>query len=119
MKIFTIRNYVLALIASLILCGCASDGVSVDVYNKSDTEIHDLLLEYTGGKKAIKTILPQQNIKQKINPTGESALTIEFSLDGKNYRQGLDVYIENGYSGSLIVNIGEGGKVDFESHVKL
>ena len=119
MELSSIRDCSLALVTLLILYGCASDGVAVEVLNRSGSEIRDLSLEYTGGRKVTGLLLPQQSTRQRVNPTGESALIVGFSIDGKDYRQELDVYIEEDYGGHLVIVISEDGKTDFESHIRL
>ena len=81
----------------LFFSGCSS-GTTISIENKSEKNIENLLLNYTGGQLKIPTIAPGQSEHHHIIPTGESSLIIDYQIEGDQKPQkDLDVYFEPGY----------------------
>lgn len=98
--------------------GCSA-GVNVTITNNSGSTISDLRIIYSGGSFLIKTLEPNISKRLLINPKGESDTKLEFKDPrGTKFKETIEVYIEEGYSGSLDITIGPDGKVTWVDKIE-
>ncbi len=63
----------------VVLC-CSHEGVSVHIKNNTESELNDIVLEFTGGKETISQLPPGKTIAKLVNPAGESSLDVSYNL---------------------------------------
>jgi hypothetical protein len=103
----------------LIFTSCSNDGVMIKIKNNSGKSISDISIYYTGGVKKIDILSNMQVWKGTLNPRGESSLKIElFDDKNKKYFSIIDVYLENGYSGYIDIEIDSTYRMSYENHIK-
>lgn len=98
---------------------CENRGVLVHIRNNSKNRIEMVTIRFTGGKYSLLELPSGEETKIRVNPLGESALTINYKLNRKHYNHQLDVYIEPNYTGNLFIRIEDNGTINFESDIKI
>jgi hypothetical protein len=98
----------LALTALLVpLTSCtANRGTNVILTNKSNDTLHSVVVHVTGNSYSVGELAPDQAKSVRVHPTGESHVEIEHvDADGARKRLYADCYIEQGYGGSIEINM--------------
>jgi hypothetical protein len=94
-------------------------GVAVIVKNDSGSEMTNLQIKYTDGRKSCPQLPPAKSFKTKVNPDGETSLVVEFvDASGKHHSAEIDVYIEHNYGGSVTITIQPDGKATWINRIK-
>jgi len=108
----------IGLLMVLLLSSCSSKGIAVTIENKSGHKVKNVILRYTGGKKEVKEIKNDTSWTGDIDPNGASHLEIDFIYQQNSRHHSVDTYFEKGYQGTLIITIGQNGKVKFQDDVE-
>jgi len=107
------------ILISVVLISCLKSGVSVHIQNSTRSEIKEVILEFTGGKEIISKLPSGVEVSKIVNPTGESSLTVSYSIGDNSYQKNIDVYFEPNYKGDLFLKIKDQGKITWNSQVRL
>jgi hypothetical protein len=83
------------LFAVTILSGC-SRGTSLNIVNKSNTELTKVVATGSGFTKSIASIPAGEQRSVYLNISGESALKLDFDANGKHYKSDPQGYFEGG-----------------------
>jgi hypothetical protein len=99
----------------VLSCMYCSSGIKVKIKNKSDRPILNIKVIYSGGHNIIKHLNVADTSEFIMYPKGESTVNVEYedSINEK-YDCFIGIYLETGYSGSLDITIGEGGKMSYK-----
>lgn len=109
----------IAVLCFLVCEFAVSWGVMVVVKNSSDATARAVRLSFVGGEEYVADIAPHSQAKTRIMVQGESSLSIRY-LDSQNKEQNrdLDLYLEPGYRGTVVVII-NGNIVSVEDRTRL
>ena len=100
------------LLVAVVFVFCRGVGVNVIVANKTQAEIKNLEIRFTGGIATIPEIKAGKTYKTSVNPTGESRLELRFAdASGKDRAEAIGVYMEEGYRGEIFIEISPDGTV--------
>jgi hypothetical protein len=84
-------------------------GVKAVVRNASDSPMRNVRLVVTGRSYTLGDIRPNETRTARVNPTGESDITIEYTdASGTLKAVRADCYIEHGYFGTIRVGVANG-----------
>ena len=118
-KIITLILFLVLTITAISSLSCIRTGVLVHIQNKSNSELKNIVIEFTGGKEILLKLQPSEELTRKIKPIGESSLTITYSSGKNNYESKSDTYIEPSSKGHLYIIIEDEGKVVVLSEIGL
>jgi hypothetical protein len=104
---------------ALLFCGCQRGGVAVNVSNRNAMGVSNLSLVYSGGQVDVPILSSGSTYEALVRPTGESSVQVTYWLGGSMMKTNLDVYIEPGYKGEVLVTIKPDGNVSRLSNVHL
>ncbi len=101
-------------LASAAACGPSP---VITVVNASGAELGGVELLYSGGKTPVGRLRAAESRTFPIDVRGESDLRLQF-LDARGHDEKIDVYIENGYRGSLTIAVQPNLKVRWKGRVR-
>lgn len=108
------------LVSLLLISGCQSHGIEVEVSNQSGSDIKDVTLAFTGGSEILPLVRDGSTESMLIEPTGESSLTISFTDSaGNTISKQADIYLEPGYQGTISVTVRPADQIDVQSNVSV
>ena len=89
-------QWLAVLFAATVLSGCVS-GVPVVIQNQSDKALQHVVVSGTGFSESVGTIAAGATETVQIRPRSETAVTIQFDVDGQTYsaQSSEDRTIEN------------------------
>jgi hypothetical protein len=93
--------------------------VRVCITNQSKNIINKVELSYREGTVAIGNLNPGQSQIVYVNPTGESALDINWSDNSGLHHKKIDTYIEHNYGGYGNIILSENAEVNWISNIRL
>lgn len=97
-------------------CKSMCSGVCIVVVNEGDHPLCNVEIHFSGGSLRIPKLQPRAKYKAKINPKGESHLTVDFAdASGGQHVQPIDVYFESGYQGKVEIKIDGSSNVTWQS----
>jgi hypothetical protein len=107
MKKYALYIFVFLVLISVIwLILSGQHKVKVTLTNQTNETLHNSSLAYTGGELKLDTLAGQESHVFQIMPTSETDLTLRyFDSSGIEHSKLIDVYIEPGYQGSLVIYI--------------
>lgn len=101
-----------------LLIGCSGEpGVLVITKNASNAPL-SVAVEYTGGEYRIENLEPGGRHQNRVNPTSESHVVLRIDTTNQRFTQTIDTYFERGYTGTLTIEIGPNGRVDWKDEIK-
>ncbi len=101
-----------------LFVGC-SDGIKITIKNNSSNNIKKVILTYTGGKMIIHKLNKSSKWEGTIYVSSDSHIEMDFnSYKDKKYHYNLDVYIEKGNSGSVLIAIENKNKISYIDKIK-
>lgn len=110
------RTRFLVIVVVILLCGggaigyaVCTRGVRVVVRNTGQERMRDVTIHVTGRMYALGDLAPGNSGSQRVSPTGESSVEIEFTDEqGQRVRLGAVGYLEPGYRGQIEMEIQNG-----------
>jgi hypothetical protein len=100
-------------LAFLALAGCGRT-VSVIVTNNAPSPAKNLSISFTGGSKNLQSVGPGESVVFRLNPTGESDLSLQFvDYQGRTNCSQANVYLEHDYHGTILATIGPSNLVNW------
>lgn len=106
------------LLPRLVTIPRVASGVEVIVANKTNEEIKNLTVEFTGGITNTAAIRPGTVFRTVVRPTSESHLELRFTdAAGKERTEKIGVYFEPGYGGEVVIELAPDGTVSFEDKI--
>ena len=117
------RSTLLATILTSLLIGCAlhsGEGIKVRIENNTSITLTNVELVFTGGIVTTSAITPGERKVFDVKPTGESHLVLRFvGPTGQKQETTVNVYFENGSSGTITLAIDNGGVVNWKDEVRV
>lgn len=102
----------------LLLAGCRSPGVTVQIVNQTPVPIRTVEVLYPGGSYGIAHLVRGNSHAKWIKPSGDGALIISF-LDAAGQKHTIEkVPIKRGYAGGLAIVLLPDEKVKVEDHTR-
>jgi len=102
----------------LVLAGCRSPGVTVQIVNQTPGPIRTLEVLYPGGSYGIANLVRGNSHAKWIKPSGDGALIISF-LDAAGQKHTVGkILIKRGYAGGLAIVLLPLDKVKVEDHTR-
>ena len=120
MKIGFLRNFIICGALLVAISGCNTKSILISISNESGSTISDIKIAYTGGSYVVHKMEPGMSNEQYIRPKGESHLELSFvDVRGMLIKTTIDVYIETGYEGSILITIGKDNKVSWKNNITI
>ena len=95
-------------------------GVKVNIINNTGTEIKNLRIQFTGGETLVPLVKPGEIYSMIVNPSGESSLRLQFTdMSDNRHSREIGTYLEEGYRGEILIEIGPNGKVTYEDNSRI
>lgn len=79
------RRALAALALVVSICGCEFAGARINVYNRSDETLTAIELTGSGFSAAVDSLPPGGTASVRVNPDGESALSVAFTASGERH----------------------------------
>lgn len=98
----------------------ATRGVCLSVTNNTRSTLRHVDIAYTGGVVHIAAIEPKASHGQRVNPAGESALTLSWvDPSGAKHSRDIDTYLEPGYTGNVKIALESDNRVSVTQKVRV
>jgi hypothetical protein len=107
---------VAALLAMLLLAGCVS-GVPVSIENGSDRPLSRVTVSGSGFSESIASIAPGATETLYVRPKGETAVRVEFDVDGQRYSSQSEA-IANDNVNRIDVKVGAGLEIAVDTGLR-
>lgn len=103
----------------VLLSTCGQTGTRVKIDNQHSAPMKNVVVQFTGGQQELGTVAPNSTAETYINPTGESALDVAYQLgEGTPKKDKIDIYLEPGYGGEIVIFLSQDGKLTWKDHTK-
>jgi hypothetical protein len=116
-KPLSVTHAIAAAVIALSTAGC-SQGPHIDVTNRSDVELRDVVLSGSGFSERIVTLPAGGHHSLSPAVRGESSLSVAFDAAGAHHEAPQDTYFEGGEPYLVTVTIDQQLKVSVDAKLR-
>jgi len=97
------------LLIALVLTGCRSHVIKVNVINSSSEKISNVVIDYPGATFGISSLAPGKNFQYTIKPNDSGPLKIQFANAHGSDRSSTGPVVHKNDEGSLEIRLTQDG----------